>query len=62
MDSNKFTRKTQEAVSEAQNLAIRHGHQQIDCEHLMHALVAQEQGLVPQILRKLGVAPDAYMG
>jgi ATP-dependent Clp protease ATP-binding subunit ClpB len=62
MDPNKFTRKTQEAVSEAQNLAIRHGHQQIDCEHLMHALVAQEQGLVPQILRKLGVAPDAYMG
>ncbi|MFH1913376.1 MAG: ATP-dependent chaperone ClpB [Pseudomonadota bacterium] len=62
MDPNKFTRKTQEAVSEAQNLAIRHGHQQMDCEHLMHALVAQEQGLVPQILRKLGVAPDAYMG
>jgi ATP-dependent Clp protease ATP-binding subunit ClpB len=62
MDPNTFTRKTQEAVSEAQNLAIRHGHQQIDCEHLMHALVAQDQGLVPQILRKLGVAPDAYMG
>jgi ATP-dependent Clp protease ATP-binding subunit ClpB len=62
MDPNKFTRKTQEAVSEAQNLAIRHGHQQVDCEHLMHALVAQEQGLVPQILGKLGVAPDAYLG
>lgn len=62
MDPNTFTRKTQDAVSEAQNLAIRHGHQQIDCEHLMHALVAQEQGLVPQILRKLGVAPDTYLG
>ncbi|AMK12328.1 MAG: ATP-dependent chaperone ClpB [Pseudodesulfovibrio sp.] len=62
MDPNTFTRKTQEAVSEAQNLAIRSGHQQIDCEHLMHALVAQEQGLAGQILRKLGVAPDGYLG
>ena len=49
-------------MSEAQNLAIRNGHQQIDCEHLMHALVAQDQGLAGQILRKLGIAPDAYMG
>ncbi|QJB57316.1 ATP-dependent chaperone ClpB [Pseudodesulfovibrio sp. zrk46] len=62
MDPNKFTKKTQDAVSEAQNLAIRNGHQQIDCEHLLHALVIQEQGLVPQILRKLGVAPDTYLG
>ncbi len=62
MDPSKFTKKTQDAVSEAQNLAIRYGHQQMDCEHLMHALVTQEQGLVPQILRKLGVAPDTYLG
>lgn len=62
MDPNTFTRKTQDAVSEAQNLAIRNGHQQIDCEHLMHALVAQEQGLAGQILRKLSVAPDVYLG
>ncbi|MBI9078645.1 MAG: ATP-dependent chaperone ClpB [Pseudodesulfovibrio sp.] len=62
MDPNTFTRKTQDAVSEAQNLAIRNGQQQIDCEHVMHALIAQEQGLVPQILRKLNVAPDIYMG
>ncbi len=62
MDPNKFTKKTQDAVSEAQNLAIRSGHQQIDCEHLLHALVVQEQGLIPQILRKLGVEPDAYLG
>ena len=62
MDPNTFTQKTQSAISEAQNLAIRSGHQQIDCEHLLRALAAQEQGLVPQILRKLGVAPEAYVG
>ncbi|WP_243547130.1 ATP-dependent chaperone ClpB [Pseudodesulfovibrio tunisiensis] len=61
MDPNKFTRKTQDAVSEAQNLAIRHGHQQIDCEHLLHALASQENGLVPQVLEKLGVNPAAYV-
>jgi len=62
MDPNTFTKKTQDAVSEAQNLAIRSGHQQIDCEHLLRALVAQEQGLVPQILQKLGVPVDTYLG
>jgi len=62
MDPNTFTKKTQDAVSEAQNLAIRSGHQQIDSEHLLRALVAQEQGLVPQILRKLGVPSDKYLG
>ncbi|MEF2231749.1 MAG: ATP-dependent chaperone ClpB, partial [Pseudodesulfovibrio sp.] len=62
MDPNTFTQKTQSAVSEAQNLAIRSGHQQIDCEHLLRALAAQEQGLVPQILQKLGVSPEAYVG
>ena len=62
MDPNKFTKKTQEAVSEAQNLAIRFGHQQIDAEHLLYALATQESGLVPQILSKLGVDAQAYTG
>ncbi|WP_419787411.1 ATP-dependent chaperone ClpB [Pseudodesulfovibrio sp.] len=62
MDPNTFTQKTQNAISEAQNLAIRSGHQQIDCEHLLRALAAQEEGLVPQILQKLGVSPAAYVG
>ncbi len=62
MDPNRFTQKTQEAVSEAQNKAIRGGQQQIDCEHLLFALAAQENGLVPQILQKLGVDPAEYTG
>lgn len=62
MDPNKFTKKTQDAVSEAQNLAIRFGHQQIDAEHLLYALASQDGGLVPQILSKLGVDPKAYTG
>ncbi|NCC25151.1 MAG: ATP-dependent chaperone ClpB [Deltaproteobacteria bacterium] len=60
MDLNKFTQKSQEAISEAQNLAIGHGHQQIDVEHLALALVGQKDGLVSNLLEKLGVSTQAY--
>ncbi len=60
MDLNKFTQKSQEAVQEAQNVAVRYGHQQIDAPHLLLALVEQENGLVQSILRKAGFEPKAY--
>ncbi len=55
MDINRFTEKLQEAIRAAQSLAIRHGHQQIDVEHLLAALVEQENGLAPSILAKAGL-------
>ncbi len=60
MDLNKFTQKSQEAVSEAQNIAVRFGHQQIDAEHLLLALVEQEHGLVSSLLEKAGFDPETY--
>ncbi len=54
MDLNKFTQKSQEAVAEAQAVAIRLGHQQVDVDHLFRALVGQEQGLVPRLLERAG--------
>ncbi|MDD4952811.1 MAG: ATP-dependent chaperone ClpB [Desulfovibrionaceae bacterium] len=60
MDPNRFTQKTQEAVAAAQSLAVKSGHQQVDAEHLLLALVGQEQGLIPRILDKAGVDPAAY--
>lgn len=54
MDLNKFTKKSQEAVAEAQAVAIRLGHQQVDVDHLFRALVEQEQGLVPRLLERAG--------
>jgi ATP-dependent Clp protease ATP-binding subunit ClpB len=48
----------QEAVREAQSLAVRHGNQQIDIEHLLLALVQQEGGLVPSILNKADINVD----
>lgn len=59
MDLNKFTQKSQEAISEAQNVAIRFGNQQVDVEHLTLALVEQE-GLISNILEKAGIEVKSY--
>jgi ATP-dependent Clp protease ATP-binding subunit ClpB len=61
MDMNKFTQKSQEAVSEAQAAAVRFGHQQIDAEHLLLALVSQENGLAPRLLDRAGIKPQSYL-
>ncbi|MGE4296542.1 MAG: ATP-dependent chaperone ClpB [Desulfovibrionaceae bacterium] len=61
MDPNTFTQKSQDAVTQAQTLAVRHGHQAVDAEHLLLAVAGQEQGLGPRLLEKAGVNPAAYM-
>ncbi|MYC15989.1 MAG: ATP-dependent chaperone ClpB [Gemmatimonadetes bacterium] len=58
MDMNKLTQKSQEAVQQAQAIALRYGHQEVDGEHLLAALVAQEDGLVPRILVRMQVDGD----
>src|SRR5215468_7106031 len=55
MDINKFTEKLQEALSSAQSEGVRYGHQQIDVEHLLLALLKQERGLAGSILNKANV-------
>ncbi|MDQ7834155.1 MAG: ATP-dependent chaperone ClpB [Humidesulfovibrio sp.] len=60
MDPNKLTQKSQAALAEAQNLAVRGGHQQIDTLHLLAALATQDGGLVPQIISKCGLDAKAY--
>ena len=58
MDMNKLTQKSQEAVQNAQAKAVRFGHQEIDGEHLLLALL-DEGGLMPRLLEKMDVEPDA---
>src|SRR5579864_7950495 len=62
MDFNKFTEKMQDAVRAAQSIAVQHGNQQVDVEHLMRALLDQEGGLAPSILNKADVRVDALRG
>jgi ATP-dependent Clp protease ATP-binding subunit ClpB len=54
MDLNRFTEKAQDALRAAQTLAARLSHQHVDNEHLMVALLEQEQGIAPNILLKAG--------
>jgi len=58
MDTNRFTEKMQQALQAAQSAAIRHSHQQVDVEHLLEALLSQENGLASPILTKAGLSPD----
>ncbi len=60
MDMQTFTEKSQAALVEAQNLALRFGHQQVDAEHMALALIRQEGGLAPRLLEKAGVSPREY--
>ena len=59
MDINRFTEKSREALTTAQGLAAQYGHQEVDAEHLALALVNQEDGFVPRVLERVGVAPKA---
>ncbi len=62
MDLSKFTEKAQEALQEAQNIAVRNQHQSVDVEHLFSALMEQEGGLVPRLFEKSKAAPDLVRG
>ena len=59
MNAQKFTQKSLEAVQNAQNLASEYQNMQIEQVHLLAALVQQEDGLIPQLLRKMGKDSDA---
>ncbi|MDE2977595.1 MAG: ATP-dependent chaperone ClpB, partial [Acidobacteriota bacterium] len=59
MDPNKLTIKSQEALTAAQDLARRLDHQQVDANHLLLALLEQQDGLAPRILNRLEVDAGA---
>ena len=59
MNMQKLTQKSNEALQSAQSLAIEYQNQQLDCEHLLAALAGQEDGLIGQLLKKMGVEAAA---
>jgi ATP-dependent Clp protease ATP-binding subunit ClpB len=58
MRSEKLTQKARDAFIQAQALAGENGQQAVDLDHLLLALVQQENGVVPAVLQKIGVAPN----
>ena len=59
MDMNRMTVKLQEALQSASALAMRRGHQGIDVEHLLVALLEQESGIAGSLFEQAGVSPGA---
>ncbi|MDD7429041.1 MAG: ATP-dependent chaperone ClpB [Oscillospiraceae bacterium] len=58
MNMQKLTKKSLEAVDAAQSKAIEYQNMNIAPEHMLYALVDQENGLIPQLISKLGAEPD----
>jgi ATP-dependent Clp protease ATP-binding subunit ClpC len=59
MRFDRFTERAQEAAQRAAEVIQRYGHNQIDTEHILLALIEQPGGVIPQILEKLSVSPEA---
>ena len=61
MNVQKFTQKSMEAIQLAQNIATEHDNQQIEQCHILLALLMQENGLVPQLLTKMGITVPSFI-
>ena len=59
MNANKYTKRSMEAIQDAQSIALSHNHQQIEQLHLLQALLRQENGLIPQLLKRMGKTPES---
>jgi ATP-dependent Clp protease ATP-binding subunit ClpB len=59
MRLDRFTIKAQEGIASAQRIATENDNQEITCEHLLAALLGQEEGIVVPILRKVGANVEA---
>ena len=60
MEFDKFTLKSQEALSAARSTASENGHQSIEDIHVMSAMLKQEEGIIIPVLQKLEVDPDDF--
>ena len=58
MTNQQFTEKSREALASAQQLTIEYQNQEVTQEHLAYALLSDAQGLIPQLLTKMGKQPQ----
>ncbi len=59
MDMNRLTQKSQEALTQAQSIAIGYGQTEVDGEHLLLALLRQPEGLIPRLLDRMETPVDS---
>ena len=61
MDTQNFTQKSLEAVKTAQSIAVENGNVQIEPEHLLYALIDQDNGLIPRLFEKMEINTDGAL-
>ena len=61
MNFDRYTTKAQEAVARGQTLALEYGHSQIEPVHLAVALTEQKDGVVPEVIAKIGARPAVVL-
>jgi len=62
MNMEQYTQNAQGAIMDSQNIAIEEGHQQLDGEHLHLALMMQQDGLIPKLLKFMEIHTGAVIG
>ena len=60
MNIQKFTQKSVEAINDCEKLAYEYGNQEIEQEHLMVALMQQEDGLMPKLIEKMEIQKQHF--
>ena len=62
MNIEKYTQNAQQAVMDSQNIAVSEGNQTLEVEHLHLALLRQKDGLIPKLLKSMGVNESQFEG
>ena len=61
MNIQKFTQKSVEAINDCEKLAYEYGNQELEQEHLLVALLQQEEGLIPKLIEKMEIQTDHFV-
>ena len=61
MNINKFTQNSMQAVQGCEKVAYEYGNQEVEQEHLLYALITQEDGLIMKLLEKMGINREQFI-
>ena len=61
MNINKFTQNSLQAVQQCEKVAYEYGNQQIEQEHLLYALITQDDSLILKLLEKMNIQKELFM-
>ena len=60
MNISKFTQKSVQAVQDLEKVAYEYGNQEVEQEHLLYALLTQEDSLILKLIEKMEINKDYY--